>query len=60
MLKNSKFDNEQDLKAFTESFDTGLKSIFSDSSKLQFVKFGSARDTDASRGVKGGKFSLQG
>ena len=59
-FKNSKFDQEEDLEAFTESFDTGLKAIFSDSSKAQFVKFGSPRDTNARCGVKGGKFTLQG
>jgi len=46
--------------AFTDSFDTGLKTTFSDKSKPQFVKFGSLRDNDAACGVKGGKLSLQG
>ena len=59
-FKNSRFDNEQDLAAFTESFDTGLKVIFSDGTKPQFVKFGSPRDNDARCGVKGGKLSLSG
>jgi len=59
-LKNSRFDNEQDLEALTGSFDTGLKVTFSDSSKPQFVKFGSPRDNDARCGVKGGKFNLAG
>ena len=60
-LKNSKkFNNKVDLAAFTESFDTGLKTTFSDSSKPQFVKFGSPRDDDARCGVKGGKLSLPG
>ena len=59
-LKNSKFDNKQDLAALTESFNTGLKATFSDSSKPQFVKFGSPRDNDPRYGVKGGKFSLAG
>jgi len=59
-LKDSKFDNEQDLAAFTESFDTGLKEAFSDSSKPQFVKFGSLRDNDVRCGVKSGKLSLPG
>jgi len=59
-FKNSKFDNDQDLTAFTESFDTGLKEIFSDSSKLQFVRFGSWSDNDARCDVRGGKFCLQG
>ena len=60
-LKNSEqFNNELDLAAFTKSFDTGLKMTFSDSSKTQFVKFGSPRDDDACCGVKGGKLSLPG
>ena len=59
-LRNSRFDNEQDLAALTESFDTGLKTTFSDSSKPQFVKFGSPRDNDARCGVKLGKFNLAG
>jgi len=54
------FGNEEDLAAFTENFDTGLKESFSDNSKLQFVKFGSLRDNDASCNVKGGKLRLQG
>jgi hypothetical protein len=59
-FKKSKFDNKQDLAAFTESFDTGLKVTFSDSSKPQFVKFGSLRDNDTSCGVKAGKLTVQG
>ena len=58
--KSSKFGDEQDLAAFTESFDTKLKEIFSDSGRPQFVKFGSPRDNDPDCGVKGGKFVLQG
>lgn len=59
-LKNSKFDNKQDLAAVAESFDTGLKETFSDNTKPQFVKFGSPRDNDARCGVKGGKLTLPG
>jgi len=59
-FKNSKFDNEQDIRAFTENFDTGLKEIFSENSKPHFVRFGSARDNDANCGVKSGRFTLQG
>jgi hypothetical protein len=59
-LRNSRFGNEQDLAAFAESFDTGLKETFSDSSKPQFVKFGSLRDNDARCGVKSGKLNLAG
>ena len=60
-FKNSeKFNNVLDLAAFTKTFDTGLKTTFSDGSKPQFVKFGSSRDNDARCGVKGGKLSLPG
>jgi len=59
-MNSLKFNNEQDLETFTESFDTGLKTNFSGSSKPQFVKFASPRETEASCGVKGGKFILEG
>ena len=59
-FKNSRFDNEQDLAAFTESFDTGLKWVFADNSKPQFVKFGSPRDNDPRYNVKTGKLRLSG
>jgi len=48
------------MDAFTERFDKGLKTSFSEDSRPQFVKFGSARDNDSSRGIKGGKLTLQG
>ena len=61
-LKKSKFDNKHDLAAFAESFDIagGLKTIFSDNSRPQFVKFGSKRDNDARCNVKDGKLELPG
>lgn len=59
-LKNSRFDTEQDLASLTESFDTGLKTSFSDNKKLLWVKFGAPRDNDPRCGVKGGKLSITG
>lgn len=59
-LKDSKFDNKQDLDTLTESFDTGLKAAFADNTKPQFIKFGSPRDNNAGCGVKNGKFSVLG
>ena len=59
-FRNSKFDTESDLDAFTECFDKGLKNSFSEGSKPQFVKFGSARDNDGRCDVKNGKLTLQG
>lgn len=58
-FKNSKFDTEPDLDAFTESFDKGLKHTFSEK-KPQFVKFGSARDNDGRCDVRDGRLTLQG
>ena len=59
-FKNSRFDNEQDLAAFTERFDVGLKWAFSDSSEPQYVKFGSQQDNDPRCDVRAGKLCLPG
>ena len=59
-FKNSKFDSESDIDTFTECFDKGLKSIFWDESKAQFVKFGSAGDKDSRCDVKDGRAKLPG
>jgi len=59
-FKKSKFDNETDLDAFTDRFDKGLKTNFSEDSKPKFVKFGSARDNDNRCDVKSGQMTLQG
>lgn len=61
-LQGSRFATVEDLKSLTERFDTGLKRSFSDadSAKQHFVKFGSHRDNDPSRGVKNGRLSILG
>jgi hypothetical protein len=59
-LKKSKFNTPEDIGAFAQKFDEGLKRIFSDDSGAQFIKFGSPRDNDPGHGVKAGKLSLTG
>jgi len=61
-LKYSKFDTPEDLAAFSQKFDEGVKKVFSSSNALtdQFVKFGSPRDNDPNCGIKSGRLSLTG
>lgn len=59
-LKKSKFNTPEDLSAFAQKFDEGLKRVFSDDSGAQFVKFGSPRDNDPKHGIKAGKLTLTG
>ena len=59
-LKGSKFCSKEDLDTFTECFDKGLKTNFSDDRKPKFVKFVSARENDSRCDIKGGKLTMQG
>ena len=61
-LKFSKFNTSEDLAAFSQRFDEGVKKNFSiaNSCESQFVKFGFPRDNDPSYGIKGGKSRLTG
>ena len=59
-LKDSKFNTPEDIAAIAQSFDEGLKRIFSDDSGTQYIKFGSPRDNDPKHGVKVGKLVLTG
>jgi len=54
------FDTAEDIAAFAQKFDEGLKTVFSDDNGAQNVKFGSVRDNDPKRGVKAGKLMLTG
>jgi len=58
----SKFNNPEDLAAFSQKFDEGVKKIFSTSSSHadQHVKFGSSRDNDLAWGIKAGRITLTG
>ena len=61
-LKHSKFNTPEDLAAFSQKFDGGVKKVFSMSNSHieQYVKFGSLRDNDPSYGIKAGKLVLAG
>ena len=57
-LRNSKFNTPEDISAFAQKFDEGLKRVFSDDKRAQYVKFGSPRDNDPGYGIKAGRLML--
>ena len=59
-LAQSTFNTPEDLSAFSKKFDEGLKKVFSDDKKSQYIKFGSLRDNDSKHGIKAGKLMLTG
>jgi hypothetical protein len=59
-LKGSKFNTPEDIAAFAQKFDEGLKRVFSDDKGIQKVKFGSPRDNDPRVGIKSGSLMLTG
>ena len=61
-LKRSKFNTPDDLAAFSQKFDEGVKKVFSTSNSNadQYVKFGSPRDNDPKYGIRAGRLTLTG
>ncbi|KAF9782375.1 hypothetical protein BJ322DRAFT_1111242 [Thelephora terrestris] len=59
-LKPSRFNTPEDIEAFVQKFDEGLKRIFSDDRGVHYIKFGSLRDDDPKHGIKAGKLMLTG
>jgi len=61
-LMYSKFNDSEDLAAFSRKFDEGAKKVFSVSSSHtdQYIKFLSPRDSDPSCGIRGGRLRLTG
>ena len=61
-LKYSKFNTPDDLAAFSQKFDEGVKKVFSTSNSNtdQYVKFGSPRDNDPNCGIRAGRLTLTG
>ena len=57
---SEKFDTDDYFSVIAQKFDEGLKRVFSDDTKKQFVKFGMPTDKDPDHGIKGGKFVLTG
>jgi hypothetical protein len=59
-LRGSKFNTPEDLSAFSQKFDEGVKKIFSNDQAAQYIKFGSPRDNDPRYGIKAGRLTLTG
>ena len=59
-MKRSKFNTPEDIAAFAQKFDWGLKRVFSDDKSVQYVKFGGMRDNDPKNGINAGKLRLTG
>ena len=59
-LRGSKFNTPEDLAAFSQMFDEGVKRVFSNDQGAQYVKFGSPRDADPKCGIKAGRLTLTG
>ena len=61
-LKYSKFNTPEDIAAFSQRFDEGVKKVFSTSNSHadQYVKFGSPRDNDPKCGIRAGRLTLTG
>jgi len=59
-LTGSKFNTPEDLDAFSQKFDEGVKRVFSKDQTPQYVKFGTPRDNDPNYGIKAGRLALTG
>jgi hypothetical protein len=59
-LRGSTFNTPEDIEAFSQKFDEGLKKVFFDDNGTQYIKFGSPRDNDPKHGIKMGKLTLTG
>ena len=59
-LSRSKFNTPDDLAAFSQKFDEGVKKVFSNDRVAQCVKFGRPRDNDPEFGIKAGMLMLDG
>lgn len=59
-LRGSKFNTTEDLDAFSQKFDEGIKRVFSSDQAAQHIKFGSPRDNDPEYGIKAGRLTLTG
>ena len=56
----SRFKTSENIEAFSQRFDEGLKRVFSDNKGTQYVKFGSVKENDPSYGIKAGRLALTG
>jgi len=59
-LRGSELDTPEDLAAFVQKFDEGVKRVFSGDQEVQHVTFGSPRDTYPDFGIEAGRLTLTG
>ena len=57
---SERFGTPERLSLIAQNFDEGLKRVFSDDMKVQFVKVGFPSENDPQHGVKGGKLKFTG
>jgi len=62
MMRSSRFNTPENLAAFSQRFDEGVKKDFSNNRTDQYVKIGSLglRDNDPTCGIKAGRLTLTG
>ncbi|KAI0643476.1 hypothetical protein C8Q79DRAFT_182232 [Trametes meyenii] len=60
LLKNSKYGNDEDIKAMMDDFDKSTKPAFTDPSHRSFIKFGSMKDNEPSKNIRRGQLTLSG
>jgi hypothetical protein len=58
LLQNTRF--QEDIPFMVEKFDKSTKLAFRDPTDPQYIKFGRARDKDASLGIRAGQLKLEG
>ena len=59
-LRSSRFDTPEEIAHITNCFDATTKRMFKDIDEPVHVKFGSPRDKDPARGIRGGMLKLSG
>ncbi len=59
-LKDSKYGNDEDIKAMLEYFDKSTKSIFKDATEQSYIKFGSMSCNDPKAKIRRGQLLLSG
>ncbi|KAI0668096.1 hypothetical protein C8Q78DRAFT_1081498 [Trametes maxima] len=60
LLKDSKYGNDEDIKAMMDDFDKSTKPAFTDPSHRSFIKFGSMKDNEPAKNIRRGQLALSG
>ncbi|KAF9649037.1 hypothetical protein BDM02DRAFT_3095383 [Thelephora ganbajun] len=59
-LRGSRLNTLENLAAFSQRFDEGIKKVFSNNQTTQYIRFGSPKDNDTNYGIRAGKLTLTG